>query len=187
MKQEKKKEGKKITMSEKLKEKDALKTSEQITYKEILKNEEINAMIEQGNNVLKCLGYTEHSKKHAAKVAEHAAEILKMTGSDEHEIELAKIAGYMHDIGNCINRQDHAHSGAILAYSILKQLNMPLKDSMTITTAIGHHDEKTGTALEPVSAAIILADKTDESRNRVLNPVIANFDIHDRVNYAVLN
>ena len=82
------------------------------TYKEILKNEEINAMIEQGNNVLKCLGYTEHSKKHAAKVAEHAAEILKMTGSDEHEIELAKIAGYMHDIGNCINRQDHAHSGA---------------------------------------------------------------------------
>jgi len=83
------------------------------TYKEILKNEEINAMIEQGNNVLKCLGYTEHSKKHAAKVAEHAAEILKMTGSDEHEIELAKIAGYMHDIGNCINRQDHAHSGAI--------------------------------------------------------------------------
>lgn len=99
-------------------------------------------MIEQGNNVLKCLGYTEHSKKHAAKVAEHAAEILKMTGSDEHEIELAKIAGYMHDIGNCINRQDHAHSGAILAYSILKQLNMPLKDCLTITTAIGHHDEK---------------------------------------------
>lgn len=187
MKQEKKKEGKKIKMSEKLKEKDALKTSEQITYKEILKNEEINAMIEQGNNVLKCLGYTEHSKKHAAKVAEHAAEILKMTGSDEHEIELAKIAGYMHDIGNCINRQDHAHSGAILAYSILKQLNMPLKDCLTITTAIGHHDEKTGTALEPVSAALILADKTDVRRNRVQNPVIANFDIHDRVNYAVLN
>ncbi len=183
--------GKEIKMSEKSKEKDALKASEknkeQITYKEIQKNEEINAMIEQGNQVLKCLGYTEHSKKHATKVAEQAAEILKMTGADEHEIELAKIAGYMHDIGNCINRQDHAHSGAILAYSILKSLNMPLKDCLTITTAIGHHDEKTGTALEPVSAALILADKTDVRRNRVQNPSIANFDIHDRVNYAVLS
>ena len=137
--------------------------------------------------MLKCLGYTEHSKKHATEVAEHAAEILKITGANEHEIELAKIAGYMHDIGNCINRQDHAHSGAILAYSILQQLNMPLKDRLTITTAIGHHDEKTGTALEPVSAALILADKIDVRRDRVQNPSIANFDIHDRVCYAVLS
>ena len=91
-----------------------------ITYKDIQKNKEINAMIEQGNQVLKTLGYTEHSKKHALKVAEYAAEILKITGADAHQIELAQIAGYMHDIGNCINRQDHAHSGAILAYSILK-------------------------------------------------------------------
>ena len=99
-----------------------------ITYKDIQKNKEINAMIEQGNQVLKALGYTEHSKKHAIKVAEHAAEILKITGADAHQIELAQIAGYMHDIGNCINRQDHAHSGAILAYSILKELDMPLSD-----------------------------------------------------------
>ena len=90
-----------------------------ITYKDIQKNKEINAMIEQGNQVLKTLGYTEHSKKHAIKVAEHAAEILKITGADAHQIELAQIAGYMHDIGNCINRQDHAHSGAILTYSTL--------------------------------------------------------------------
>ena len=158
-----------------------------ITYKDIQKNKEINAMIEQGNQVLKTLGYTEHSKKHAIKVAEHAAEILKITEADAHQIELAQIAGYMHDIGNCINRQDHAHSGAILAYSILKELDMPLSDRLTIVTAIGHHDEKTGTALEPVSAALILADKTDVRRNRVQNPVIANFDIHDRVNYAALS
>lgn len=156
-----------------------------ITYKDIQKNKEINAMIEQGNQVLKTLGYTEHSKKHAIKVAEHAAEILKITEADAHQIELAQIAGYMHDIGNCINRQDHAHSGAILTYSILKELDMPISDRLTIVTAIGHHDEKTGTALEPVSAALILADKTDVRRNRVQNPVIANFDIHDRVNYAV--
>lgn len=158
-----------------------------ITYKDIQKNKEINAMIEQGNQVLRTLGYTEHSKKHAIKVAEHAAEILKITGADAHQIELAQIAGYMHDIGNCINRQDHAHSGAILTYSILKELDMPISDRLTIVTAIGHHDEKTGTALDPVSAALILADKTDVRRNRVQNPVIANFDIHDRVNYAALS
>ena len=150
-----------------------------ITYKDIQKNKEINAMIEQGNQVLKTLGYTEHSKKHALKVAEYAAEILKITGADAHQIELAQIAGYMHDIGNCINRQDHAH--------ILKELDMPLTDRLTIVTTIGHHDEKTGTALDPVSAALILADKTDVRRNRVQNPVIANFDIHDRVNYAALS
>ena len=114
-------------------------------------------------------------------------QILKITEADAHQIELAQIAGYMHDIGNCINRQDHAHSGAILAYSILKELDMPLSDRLTIVTAIGHHDEKTGTALDPVSAALILADKTDVRRNRVQNPVIANFDIHDRVNYAALS
>ena len=148
-----------------------------ITYKDIQKNKEINAMIEQGNQVLKTLGYTEHSKKHAIKVAEHAAEILKITGADAHQI-----AGYMHDIGNCINRQDHAHSGAILTYSILKELDMPISDRLTIVTAIGHHDEKTGTALDPVSAALILADKTDVRRNRVQNPVIAKFDIKYRVN-----
>ena len=164
-----------------------MKGKEMATYKEILKNEEINAMIEQGNNVLKCLGYTEHSKKHAAKVAEHAAEILKMTGSDEHEIELAKIAGYMHDIGNTVNRYDHAHSSAVLAYGILKEREMKLEDILTITSAIGQHDEETGTAVDAVSAALILADKTDVRRNRVQNPVPANFDIHDRVNYAALS
>ena len=147
---------------------------------------EVNAYIEQGNRVLGALGYTEHSRGHAVKVAETAGNILEKLGYNQHTIELARIAGYMHDIGNCINRQDHAHSGAILAYSILKQLNMPLKDCLTITTAIGHHDEATGMAVDAVSAALILADKTDVRRNRVRNTIKESFDKHDRVNYAAV-
>lgn len=158
-----------------------------LTYKEIRKNEEINLLIEKGNDVLGVLGYTDHSKKHAAKVAVTAGKILKDLGYDKHQIELAKIAGYMHDIGNSINRTDHAHSGAILAFEILKKLGMPLADAVTIATAIGHHDEDTGAAVDVVSAALILADKTDVRRNRVRNPIISNFDAHDRVNYAVLS
>ncbi len=156
-------------------------------YKQIRANEEINLLIEKGNDTLKELGYTEHSKKHAAKTAETAGRILKELGCGKHKIELAKIAGYMHDIGNSINRHDHAHSGAILAYQILKDTDLPLKDILVITTAIGHHDEDTGTAVDDVSAALILADKTDVRRNRVQNQNKATFDIHDRVNYAALS
>lgn len=159
----------------------------ELTYKEIRKNEEINLLIKKGNDVLGVLGYTDHSKKHAAKVAVTAGKILKDLGYDKHQIELAKIAGYMHDIGNSINRNDHAHSGAILAFEILKSLGMPLEDAITVSTALGHHDENTGAAVDVVSAALILADKTDVRRNRVRNPIIANFDAHDRVNYAVLS
>ena len=159
----------------------------ELTYKEIRKNEEINLLIKKGNDVLGVLGYTDHSKKHAAKVAVTAGKILKDLGYDKHQIELAKIAGYMHDIGNSINRNDHAHSGAILAFEILKSLGMPLEDAITVATAIGHHDENTGAAVDVVSAALILADKTDVRRNRVRNPIIANFDAHDRVDYAVLS
>ena len=159
----------------------------EITYKEIKKNEEINLLIVRGNQVLSALGYTEHSKKHAAKVADTAGKILKELGFGEREIRLSKIAGYMHDIGNSINRHDHAHSGAVLAYGILKDMGMPIPEAAEVATAIGHHDEDTGTAVDVVSAALILADKTDVRRNRVQNHSIANFDIHDRVNYAVLS
>ena len=131
-------------------------------------------------------GYTEHSKKHAAKVAATAGKILKDLGYKKNQIELAKIAGYMHDIGNSINRHDHAQSGGILAYQILKELKMPLEDALVVSSAIGNHDEGTGTAIDVVSAALILADKTDVRRNRVRNQVIASFDAHDRVNYACL-
>lgn len=161
-------------------------TEKKVTYTDIKNNEEINALIERGNDVLKAMGFTEHSKVHATRVAERASEILTKLNFDSHDAELAKIAGYMHDIGNSINRHDHAQSGAILAYQILKTMEMPMEDILTIMTAIGNHDEKTGTAVDVVSAALILADKTDVRRNRVQNPIIANFDIHDRVNYAAL-
>ena len=154
-------------------------------FKAIQEDKEISLLIEKGNEVLKALGYTEHSRRHAAKVSQTAGEILEKLGYKDKQIELARIAGYMHDIGNSVNRHDHAHSGAILAYGILKERGMDLEYALTISTAIGHHDEKTGTAIDPVSAALILADKTDVRRNRVQNPNQAQFDIHDRVNYAV--
>ena len=158
-----------------------------VTFKQIRSDEEIGLLIEQGNGILNELGYTEHSRKHAAKVADTAGKILKELGYGKHKIELGRIAGYMHDIGNSVNRHDHPHSGAVLAYQILKERQMPLGDAMTVMTAIGHHDEDTGAAVDEVSAALILADKTDVRRNRVQNPVPANFDIHDRVNYAALS
>ena len=136
------------------------------SYENIHKDEEINLLITKGNEVLGELGYTEHSAKHASKVAQEAARILKELGYEEHVIELSRVAGYMHDIGNSINRNDHAHSGAIMAYQILKEKGMPLADAITVATAIGNHDEATGTAVDAVSAALILADKTDVRRNR---------------------
>ena len=160
---------------------------ETVTYKDIRGNKEINQLIEKGNEILGVLGYTEHSKKHAAKVAETAAKILKDLGYGSHEMELARIAGYMHDIGNCVNRTDHAHSGAIMAMTILRDLGMEPKEIATVIAAIGNHDEKTGTAVDAVSAALILADKTDVRRNRVRGRDRTKFDIHDRVNFAAIS
>lgn len=158
-----------------------------ITYDRIRKDSEINLLIEKGNEILGILGYTEHSAKHAAKVAKNSGDILKKLGYGKRTIELSKIAGYMHDIGNSINRRDHAHSGAILAYQLLKERNMSLTEAITVASAIGNHDESTGTAVDAVSAALIIADKTDVRRNRVRNRQISGFDAHDRVNYAVLS
>ena len=130
-------------------------------------------------------GYTEHSHRHISIVSQRAGEILEKLGYPKRTIELAKIAGYLHDIGNCVNRTDHAHSGAILAYNILKDMGMPVEERTEIMMAIGNHDENTGTAVSDISAAIILADKSDVHRNRVTNKNLSTFDIHDRVNYAV--
>ena len=132
-------------------------------------------------------GYTEHSHRHISIVSKRAGEILEKLGYPERTVELAKIAGYLHDIGNCVNRTDHAHSGAILAYDILKDMGMPVDERTEIMMAIGNHDENTGTAISDISAAIILADKSDVHRNRVTNKNLSTFDIHDRVNYAVTN
>ena len=158
---------------------------DKITYKSIKKIPEVNAYIEQGNRVLGILGYTEHSRGHAVKVAETAGDILEKLGYNEHTVELAQIAGYMHDMGNCVNRVDHAHSSALMAFQLLREWKFPDEDIAAIVSAIGQHDEQTGTAVDAVSAALILADKTDVRRNRVRNKDKASFDIHDRVNYAV--
>ena len=124
-----------------------------ITYKEMKENPEVTALMERGNDMLGALGYTEHSKKHACKVAKGAGDILSSLGYDKRICELARIAGYMHDIGNCVNRTDHAHSGALLAFQILRGLGMPPEEVACVVSAIGQHDEKTGTAVDPVSAA----------------------------------
>ena len=130
-------------------------------------------------------GYTEHSYRHLEIVSQRAGNILQDLGFDERTVELARIAGYMHDIGNCVNRVDHAHSGAILSYNILKDMGMDVDERTEIMMAIGNHDENTGTAVSDISAALILADKSDVHRDRVVNKNISTFDIHDRVNYAV--
>ena len=156
-----------------------------ITLKEIKENEEVQGLVLAVEHQLNMLGYTEHSIRHMTLVSNRAGQVLETLGYPEQRVELARIAGYLHDIGNSVNRIDHAHSGAILAYGILRDLGMSIKDRTEIMMAIGNHDEKTGTAVSDISAAIILADKSDVHRDRVVNKNLAKFDIHDRVNYAV--
>ena len=156
-----------------------------VTFEDVVNNDEVNALINNAQKQLDVLGYTEHSHRHVNIVAERAAYVLNTLGYDSHRIELAKIAGYMHDIGNSVNRVDHAHTGAVLAYEILKDMNMDISDRTEIMMAIGNHDEATGTAVSDISAAIILADKSDAHRSRVSKKDRSLFDKHDEVNYAV--
>ena len=156
-----------------------------MTYQEIRDNEEINTYIRQADMSLSALGFTEHSFAHVTIVAEKAGYILQTLGYDKRLVELAKIAGYLHDIGNLVNREEHSQSGAIIAFRILDHLNFPPEEVGLIVTAIGNHDEGTGVPVSPLAAALILADKSDVRRNRVRNQDISTFDIHDRVNYSV--
>jgi len=158
-----------------------------ITLEDVKSNEEIQELILGSQKQLNALGYTEHSIRHISIVSSRAGRILETLGYPEERIELAKIAGYMHDIGNCVNRVDHAHSGAILAYQILKEMGMDMQRRTEIMMAIGNHDEQTGTAVSDISAALILADKSDVHRDRVVNQNMSTFDKHDKVNYAVTN
>ncbi|MDP4094696.1 MAG: HD domain-containing protein [Bacillota bacterium] len=156
-----------------------------ITLEDVKKNQEVRNFLEVSERQLEAMGYTEHSFRHVGLVSNSAGNILKALEHDEHEIELARIAGYLHDIGNAVNRVDHAHSGAILAYGILTKSGMEYSDASEIMLAIGNHDEGTGTAVSNISSALILADKSDVHRSRVRNRDFGTFDIHDRVNYAV--
>ena len=156
-----------------------------IHFNDIKNNPEIRAYIISADRSLCALGYTEHSFAHVGRVAEVASDILRDLGYNEREVELAKIAGYLHDIGNLINRIDHSQSGAIMAFSILRDMGMDPEEIATITTAIGNHDEGTGVPVSDISASLILADKSDVRRSRVRNEEEVAFDIHDRVNYSV--
>ena len=156
-----------------------------VTYDEIKHNEAIKTYIKKADEALNALGYTEHSFAHVGKVAETAGYILGETGATDREIELGKIAAYMHDIGNVVNRSEHSQSGAVLAFRILSNLGMEPEEIATVICAIGNHDEGTGTPVDNISAALILADKSDVRRSRVRNRDNLAFDIHDRVNYSV--
>ena len=156
-----------------------------ITYDDIKQNETIKTYIIEADKTLLAMGYTEHSFAHVCKVANDAAYILESLEYSPRDIELAKIAGYLHDIGNLVNRIDHSQSGAIMSFRLLDNLKMDPKEIALITSAIGNHDEGTGIAVNHIAAALILADKSDVRRSRVRNNNTTTFDIHDRVNYSV--
>lgn len=156
-----------------------------VTYEEITKNEAVRSYIRKADESLLALGFTEHSFAHVTKVATTTEYILRELSYTSHDIELARVAAYLHDIGNLVNRVDHSQSGAIMAFRILDNMGMEADDIATIVTAIGNHDEGTGVPVNPIAAALILADKSDVRRSRVRNRDIATFDIHDRVNYSV--
>ncbi len=156
-----------------------------VTYEQIRQDAAVNTYITRADESLAALGYTEHSFAHVTRVAEEAGYILETLGYPAHTVELARVAGYLHDIGNLVNRVEHSQSGAVMAFRILDRLHMPPEDIATVVTAIGNHDEGTGVPVDAVSAALILADKSDVRRSRVRNTDKSTFDIHDRVNYSV--
>ena len=158
-----------------------------ITLEQVKKSEEITSYIRKADESLSALGFTEHSFAHVGLVSAQASAILKTLGYDDRTCELAAIAGWLHDIGNVVNRIDHAQSGAVMAFRILDKMGASPEETATIITAIGNHDEKTAFPVNPVAAALILADKMDVRANRVREKARAAFDIHDRVNYAVVN
>lgn len=158
-----------------------------ITFNDIKRNKTINTYIAKADESLIALGYTEHSFAHVTKVADTVEYILSKLGYSNREVELGKIAAYLHDIGNLVNRIDHSQSGAVMAFRMLNELGMDPEEIAIIVTAIGNHDEGTGVPVNAVAAALILADKSDVRRSRVRNAALSAFDIHDRVNYSVIS
>lgn len=156
-----------------------------MTYEQIKQDKTIQTYITQADASLAALGFTEHSFAHVGRVAEITGYIMQTLGYSEREAELARIAGYLHDIGNLVNRVDHSQSGAVMAFRLLDKMGFSAEEISVIVTAIGNHDEGTGVPVNPLAAALILADKSDVRRNRVRSKDIAGFDIHDRVNYSV--
>ncbi len=156
-----------------------------LTFEEVKSDEKIKTFIKKSDETLAALGFTEHSFAHVMRVSDIAGNILQDLGYSAHEVELARIAGYMHDIGNMVNRVEHSQSGGVMAFYLLNEMGMKTEDLCEIVAAIGNHDEGTGVPVSPVAAALILADKSDVRRSRVRNTDKTTFDIHDRVNYSV--
>ena len=156
-----------------------------MTYEQVKQDEAVRVYIDQADASLKALGFTEHSFQHVTRVAQTAGWILETLGYPERTVELVKIAGYLHDIGNVVNRVDHSQSGAVMAFRILDRMNFPPEEIAAIVTAIGNHDEGTGQPVSAFAAALILADKSDVRRSRVRDKATVALDIHDRVNYSV--
>ena len=156
-----------------------------VTYEDVRSDSAVSTYIRRADETLGALGFTEHSFAHVTAAAEKAARILTVLGYPERTVELARIAGYLHDIGNLVNRVDHSQTGAVMAFRILDRMGADPEEIATVISAIGNHDEGTGVPVNPVAAALILADKSDVRRSRVRNRDLASFDIHDRVNYSV--
>lgn len=156
-----------------------------MTYEQVKQDEAVRVYIDQADASLKALGFTEHSFQHVTRVAQTAGWILETLGYPDRTVELVKIAGYLHDIGNVVNRVDHSQSGAVMAFRILDRMNFPPEEIAAIVTAIGNHDEGTGQPVSAFAAALILADKSDVRRSRVRDKATVALDIHDRVNYSV--
>lgn len=156
-----------------------------ISFETVKNDPDVRNYITAADQSLATLGYTEHSFPHVTRVSEVAADLLTSLGYSNGEVELARISGFLHDIGNLINRQDHSQSGAVMAFRILDKMGMESKEIAAVVTAIGNHDEGSGVAVNPIAAALILADKSDVRRSRVRNTDPSTFDIHDRVNYSV--
>ncbi len=155
-----------------------------VTVDQVRRDSEVIGFLQAANDALRTLGYTEHGQRHAGLVGHIAENILERLGHSERTYQLANVAGYLHDIGNSIHRQNHALSGSLIAWQILNRMGMPVDECAIVMNAIGNHEEERGSATNPVAAALIIADKADVHRSRVQNPNMADFDIHDRVNYA---
>jgi metal-dependent HD superfamily phosphatase/phosphodiesterase len=158
--------------------------SSRVTIDQVRRDPEVITFLQMANESLKALGYTEHGQRHAGLVGNIAENTLERLGYSQRDHELANIAGYLHDIGNVIHRENHAQSGALMANRIFERMEMPAEERAVVMNAIGNHEEERGFAITPISAALIIADKADVHRSRVQNPDMASFDIHDRVNYA---
>lgn len=158
-----------------------------ITLKDVKANVKVKRLIDGANEVMKAMGYTEHGHRHSGVVSSITRYILEHVGAAPRETELGQIAAYLHDIGNVINRIDHPISGANIAFTLLNEMGMPPEEIAPILGSIGNHEELAGTPISTISAALIIADKSDVHFSRVQNPLMETFDIHDRVNYAVQN